>query len=265
MQKRKLIIEEVEELVLENRYPVDEETWFLSRCIDGRYQSTSEVEEERSDGKTSEVKLEPLAKPGADIGDLMMVFAANKEYGLEIESKNIFKAVLETVGGFENFRFHTDYHNQQSFLGCRHFKQGLNDPQAYGLAEDDIATISQFLSKIKKKGATGKVLEGEHLESAVLIIKGDSWSISPQLVFNRELIEIFVYHKTLDNRRRRILSQHLLPHVKAVFPVDEEYLYQILSQVTDDQLLETVTRLAKDLPIYDVKFEKNGEFEIKNL
>ena len=47
----------------------------MSRCIDGRYVGN---------------ELEPLAKPGADIGDLLMVFAANLEYGLEIESEKIF-------------------------------------------------------------------------------------------------------------------------------------------------------------------------------
>lgn len=294
MNKRKLTIEEVQRLVSQNCYQVDKKYWFLSRCIDGRYNSHSAIDSVAGfrpvsareklraagspstratyRGKTQGEKPEPLAKPGADIGDLMIVFAANREYGLEIKKEKIFKAVLETVGGFENFRFHTDDHNLNSkseilnsFLGCGHFKQAYQDSAAYSLSKEEIKAINKFLTEAKKKGAKGEVLQGEHLEGAVLIVKGDHWSIAPQLMLNNEVIEAFIYQKTLDDKRRRILAKHLLPYVKAPFSVDEEYLYQIMSQVADNQLLETVSRLAKDLPVYEVAFEEDGGFEIKQL
>lgn len=274
MARRKLTSFEIESFVEENRYLVNKESWFLSRCIDGRYEK--EIKNQKSKVKN----LEPLAKPGADIGDLMMVFSANNEYGLLIEEEKIFAAVLKTVGGWRNFRFHTDEHslnpNNQipnskqisNFSGCGHFKQAGKDPIAYGLEENQIKLISEFLVKAKKNGAKCEVLAGEHLESAVLMIEGERWSIYPQLVsqeFPNEPIEVFVYQKTLDDKRRRILTKNLLPYVKASFSVEEEYLYQVLSQVADNQLLETLSRLAKDLPMYEVLFEKDGEFEIRQL
>jgi len=279
MQKRKLTIEEVEELVRENRYPVNEKHWFLSRCIDGRY------ERKVQSSKFKVQSLEPLAKPGADIGDLMIVFVANREYDLRIKPEKIFEALLKTVGSWKNLRFQTDEHSKlkvkseklkvdySEFLGCGHFKQATEDPSAYGLVEEEIKAINGFLTKAIKKEAKCEILQGEHLEGAVVMVKGEDWSIAPKLMannltikqFSNETIEVFIYQKTLDNKRRRILAKNLLPYVKTSFSVDEEYLYQILSQVSDNQLLETVNRLAKDLPAYEVEFEEGGEFEIKQL
>jgi hypothetical protein len=150
-------------------------------------------------------------------------------------------------------------------LGCGHFKQAAKDPSVYGLVEEEIKAINGFLKEAIKKGAKCEILPGEHLEGAVLLVKGDHWSVAPQLISNSEIMEAFVYQKTLDNKRRKILVKHLLPYVKAPFSVDEEYLYQILSQVTDNQLLETVNRLAKDLPMYEVEFEGDGGFEIRKF
>lgn len=287
MTKRKLTFVEVEELVRENRYRVGERDWFLSRCIDGRYESKLKVKSQKS---KIEPQLEPLAKPGSDIGDLLTIFAARREYGLEIENEKIFKAVLKTVGGWKNFRFHTDNHSlnsnnqiskpkqtpisnyqfliSNSFLGCGHFKQASKEPEAYGLVSEEIEMINDFLKKAIKKGARCTILKGEHLEGAVFIVKSTSWSLLPQLIKKEteiELTEIFIYQKTLDDRRRKILAKNLLSDVKAPFSFDEEYLYQILSQVADDQLLETINRLAKDLPVFEVVIDEEGMFEIKEL
>ena len=150
-------------------------------------------------------------------------------------------------------------------MGCGHFKQASQDPSAYSLIEEEIKAVNKFLKEAEKKGAKRDVLQGEHLEGAVLMVNGDNWSIAPQIIINNELLGVFVYHKTLDDKRRKILVKHLLPYVKAPFSVEEEYLYEIMSQVADSHFLETVSRLAKDLPVYEVGFEEGGGFEIKEL
>lgn len=253
MGKRRLTIGEVERLVLDNRFPVDKKTWFLARCAVGCNRTSVAID---SVHHKKNLSLKPLAKPGADVGDLMVVLAANRQYGFAIKTKDIFQALLQTVAGFENLTINQD---------CLHLKQALKDPLAYNLTKEEVKVINQFLVEAEKKGVKPQVFSGSHLEGAVLIVKGGDWSLLPRLVFDGKLIAAFVYQKTLDDKRRRLLTKKLLPYIKAPFFVDEGFLYQVLSKEADDQFLETVARLAKDLPIYQVKFEKDGGFEVKGL
>lgn len=247
MKKETLNIFQIKKLVSENKYQVSGGI-VLSRCIDGRY-----------NGKN----LEPLAKPGADIGDLMTLFAANKQYNLNLKDQDIFNALIKTVENYQNLRFHTDSHNKNNFLGCGHFKQAKLNPEAYYLTDENISAINQFLLSAVNQKAVCEVLLGEHNESAVIILKGDGWSVSPVYKKERSTAACFIYHKTLDNKRRKKLAENLLPYIKLDIKVDVDYLYQILTKTADDQLLETVSRLASSLPIYEVNFAPNGSFEVK--
>lgn len=158
-------------------------------------------------------------------------------------------------------------------LGCGHFKQAAKNPKAYGLTGEEIEKINKFLEKALKKGAECVTLKGEHEEGAVLVVKADDWSIAPKLVsenvtgeqFGSGAIEVFVYQKTLDDQRRRALAKNLLSLINPSIKFDQEYLYEILSQVSDNHLFETLQRLAKDLPTFEVKFERRGDFEVKKI
>lgn len=249
MKKETIGISQIEEFIDKNKYPVGSKPIF-SRCIDGRY---------------DKVNLEPLAKPGADIGDLMTLFAANKQFNLGLKDQDIFKALIKTVGGYPNLRFHTDSHNlsadrqdENNFLGCGHFKQARLNPETYGLTSENILAIDQFLLSAVNRKAVCEVLSGEHNESAVIILKGDWWSVSPIYKKENSTTACFIYHKTLDNKRRRKLAENLLPFIK----LDADYLYQILTKTGDDQLLETVSRLAPSLPVFEVEFKEEGSFKI---
>lgn len=243
MKKETIGISQIEEFIDKNKYSVGSKP-ILSRCIDGRY---------------DKVNLEPLAKPGADIGDLMTLFAANRQFNLELKNQDIFKALIKTVGGYPNLHFHTDSHNENNFLGCGHFKQAKLNPEAYGLTSENISAIDQFLLSAVNRKAVCELLSGEHNESAVIILKGDSWSVSPVCKKDKSTISCFTYHKTLDNKRRKKLAENLLPFIK----LDLDYLYQILTKTADFQLLETVSRLASSLPVFEIDFAPNGSFEIK--
>jgi hypothetical protein len=119
-----------------------------------------------------------------------------------------------------------------------------------------------------KKSINHVVLEGEHCESAIVVIKGNTHSVYPSFnpigednkVFPY-LTQVFVYHRTLDNERRKQIVQAMLPYVKLP-NITADYLYEVLSQVADDQLLEIVATLAPHLPLYEVEFESNGKFEV---
>jgi hypothetical protein len=254
-QKTFLTPEQVEVFVNTNKYEINQSQWYLSRCIDGRYES--------------EAGLEPLAKPGADIGDLMMMLAANTQYALNLTPEIMLDVLINTVGGKENFRIHTDCHNhhhedkKEKCLGCGHLKQATLDKDAYGLEKEDIDFIFEALHQLKSNGAKNNVLEGDHLEKAVIILKSQNYSIYPKIKKETGNIKCFVYSKTLDDKRRRLLAQNLLPHIKSDRDINEEYLYEILTTVSDQQLFETVSRLAPEHPIYNVEIDEEGEVVIK--
>ncbi len=241
------------DLVTKNKYEFDVNSKILSRCIDGRYTNDN---------------LEPLAKPGADIGDLMSLFSLNNEQALGLSNDDIFDIFMKVLGEYSNVRIHTDEHcchekdEKKQCLGCGHFKQATIDPDAYGLSEEDVDFIFDKLVFLKSKGVKNDILEGEHLESGVVILNSQKYSIKPAFLENGKLLEVFVYHKTLDDKRRREYAKELnlaLNNEK----FDEEFLYEALTGVSDNQLFETVSRLAPDLPIYKVNISDEGEVEIE--
>lgn len=115
------------------------------------------------------------------------------------------------------------------------------------------------LSELKKK-----------YEGAVLQIRGD-FSVKPEFSMRTEdgFIKgvLFIFQETLTNRNHRVLAKKLIEE-KAVelYPgCDEEYLYEALSEVTEIQLYETIKNLAAELPIFQVSFDADGTFRIKEM
>ena len=76
------------------------------------------------------------------------------------------------------------------------------------------------------------------------------------------ILQTFVYHQSLMEKRTRILAQKLIEN-NAVQNISENELYNLLVITTKEHLTEIVKRLAKGLPIYKVKFEEDGSFDIK--
>jgi len=248
--------EHVVSFVKEYKYRFSSDTKNQARCIDGR--------------PGESVNLEPLAKPGADLGDLMTMLATNNEYDLNLSPETIYMAFISTVGGIENVRIHTDEHNhhhedkKHQCLGCGHFKHAALDPGSYGLKETDISFIFETLHELKSNGAQNEVLQGGHLEKAVIVLESDSHSISPKKREDEGTgIQCFVYHKTLDSERRRLLTKNLVIHANKE-GLNEELLYSQLTTISDRQLLETVSRLAPNHPIYNVNIDEQGEVTLKD-
>ncbi len=258
MNKLSLTKQHVFDLVSANRYKVNEVNKFLSRCVDGRYRSSKD--------------LSPLAFPGADAGELALVLATANSYGLEVDTEKVYKTVIDLVGGIDNFNFHSDHHGDTKIpaSGCGHMKQIHIDPQSYHLKKEQVKTVDQILLQAKSQGAKETVLTGEHLEGAVLQIIGQE-SVSPRFIsdiegVNQE-IEVFVFHETLVKERHRILAQKLLENdaVKLSPGTDSEYLYDALSEMTDNHLFETLKRLAVGLPIFQAVFDTDGTFNLAEL
>ncbi|OGK25309.1 hypothetical protein A3F58_02410 [Candidatus Roizmanbacteria bacterium RIFCSPHIGHO2_12_FULL_37_9b] len=270
---RKIILnkDQVLDLVWNNRYKVEDEQKFLSRCVDGRYEN--KIKNQKSKVKTEDtINLPPLAIPGADAGQLGIIFATANTYGFEVDKEKVFELVVDVVGGIENFSFHSDHHGDPKIpaSGCGHIKQQNLDPKAYGLEDDQMKFIETALTKAKKKGAKEIVLEGEHQEGAILQINGP-YSLYPGSLLETDQgnaqVQVFIFHSTLVNERHRLIAKKLIEK-KAVelFPgCDEEYLYEVLSEVTESHLFETLKRLASGLSMFQVNFESDGSFDIKEM
>ncbi|KKP86305.1 MAG: hypothetical protein UR89_C0026G0003 [Candidatus Roizmanbacteria bacterium GW2011_GWA2_35_8] len=256
MNKITLSLEQVDKLIRENRYKVEPANKFISRCIDGRYKN--------------EDNLPALAFPGADVGEIAMVLAASKTFGFDVDFKKLITTFTEVVGGVKNIRFHTDHHATPGVpaAGCGHFKQMKGDPSAYGVTSEETELIQQELKQLKNNGAVEIILEGEHMEEAVLMISGN-WGINPQYSLETEngvrFVEVFVYHQTLVDERHKALCSALVKNMAITFKngEDEEWLYNALFETSEIHLMETAKRLAKGLPIYEVEFNDNGDYKIR--
>ncbi len=245
-------------LVFANKYQVDESKKFFSRCIDGRYKNDE--------------GLAPQAFPGGDLGELALVLATANLYGFEIDRKKALKTLIDLIGGKNNFGFHSDHHGAPKMpaSGCGHFKQIQLDPAAYNLQKEDVGFIKEKLAEVKKAGAEEVVLDGDHMEGAILVVKG-GWGIMPQYALETDqgnkLVQVFVYQQTLTDEKHRELAKRLVKDKAVKFKLgeDEEYLYQVLSDTAENHLMETAKRLAPDVPIFKVDFDSGGSFDIIQL
>ena len=258
---------QVSQLVWDNRYPVKEEEKFLSRCIDGRYEKNSKLKSQMSKLENNNF-LPALSIPGADLGELALILATANDFGLAVDYEKVFQSLIKVVGGLKNFSYHTDSHHGGLALGCGHFGQILKDFVAYNLQKKDIEFLEEKLKFLEKKDVLPVILEGEHLEGAVLLIKGD-WAVYPRYYLatdeGKKLVEVFAYHQSLADERRKILAKRLIDDGAVVlYPgCDEDYLYQVMSDEAENHLFETLNRLGKDLPIYSVVFDAQGGFDIE--
>jgi hypothetical protein len=256
MLNRRLTSGEVQALVKDNQYKINEKTKYLSRCIDGRYENSPD--------------LPALGLPGADAGDLAALYATANIYGFTVDTEKALKTLLEIVGGPEHFSFHTDArsHDPAPTSGDGHFKKIRQDPEAYNLTPDQLHTITKQIEKLEKKGAKETVLHGDHREGALLLIKGNC-GVLPKYTLQTDNgsmnVEVFVFHAGLVNERHKAWAQKLVEEkaVELVEKLDEEYLYEVLSTTTDDHLFETANRLAKTLPIYEVTFKDFDNFVVE--
>ncbi len=248
---------ELHTLISDNSFKVDASRKFISRCIDGRYKKYD--------------NLPALAIPGGDIGDLAVLYATSNLCAFEVVYDKAFSSLQELVG-VKNFAWHTDDHAEKDVLGagCGHLSQLRNDPEAYHLFPDQVDILNKQIEKAKKDGGQEVCLTGKHQESAVVIINGD-YGVTPEytlLIENGQTaVQIFISHQTLVNLRHKAWAKILVEQkiVKLMDNLDEDYLYQVMSETADDHLFETAKRLATDLPIYKVTFDEKGDFKIEDL
>lgn len=258
MSKILLNIEQIQQLITHNRYKVDEKHKYVSRCVDGRYEN--------------EENLPALAIPGADLGEVGLIAATGTEFGFEVDVEKTFVTLQKFLGGIKNIRFHTDSHADPKIPagGCGHVKQMMTDFEAYKLTSEQVKELRDIAEKAKKNKATEVTLYGEHEEGAILIVNGN-YAVWPRFRVEsdegEQEVQVFVFHKTLVDERHRLLAQKLIDNdaVKLCEGCDAEYLYEVLSNMTETHFFETAKRLARGLPLYNVMFKESGEFKVTEI
>ncbi len=254
MSKIILSSSEVRGLILENRYKVNPDAKFISRCIDGGYKNGP--------------NLPALAIAGADAGELAVIFATANTYGFKLREEKVFETLSQVVGGVNNLRFHTIENTETSLKGCGYIKQLSLSPEDFQVTSEQVAFITKKAEEAIAKGAILAEVDAEDTEGAVLVITGP-YGVFPQYAFEtskgKMRTQVFEFHQGLVDERHKTLSKELVKNraVELYEGCDEEYLYEVLSSTTEDHFMETAKRLAQGLTIFSVVFEEGGDFTLE--
>ncbi len=244
--------EDVIKFVETNKFPIVFQN-MQSRCVDGR-----PADDENSD------RIPAISKPGADIGDLIISLGALNKLNISVDPQIVMDTILQTYGGAFNIKFHTDSKAEGLDAGpgrgCGHINQAVQHPEDYNLTNDQTKYILNLLPELLQNGAKQVVLDGDHAEQAVLVIDSDYYGVRP---YNSET-QAFIYQKKLHEHQ---LDKLVIPLAKKVsesgYDVEPKVLRNAITEVFNQQLGATLSRIAQGLPIYNVSIPRSGEVRIQ--
>jgi hypothetical protein len=270
--RRTLSQEDVESHAAKGLYEVTPDTENFCRCVDGRYEGEA---------------LPPVARPGGTVGLYMALIAAVRKLGprnvrlgaetLDAKMREaLWEMVRKTVGADKNPKhvcFHTDDHNEKPGGGCGHIVQALENPSDYGLEPEDMKHIVGKLPELLAQGAHQDILSGKHNEGAVVIVESGNYSVKPQVRIGDNSSQVFVYQKTLDDRLLAKLSRQLTQYIQehGTSRANEDTkdfmlrIQQAVMEASDKQLNETVSRLAKGLPVYRAEIDNGKTIRVSEI
>lgn len=257
MTNKLILKREVEEYVKVNSFEATSIT--KSRCIDGRY--------------VRDGSLPATTFPGADAGAVALVFATCNRYGFELHTHKLFETFSKFVGGEKYLSFHTDEHadKDKPFGGCGHMKQIELYNEAYFIEKENYHEIYKYFSHALDSGARQDILTGSHNERAVIVVSGEPRGVYSQGEYEFEGItrhgEFFIYQKELSDMRNKKLAEALLDD-KAITlfgSQDKGTLYDAFLDIGEVHVMETVSRLAKNLPVFQIVFSDQSNFEVTEL
>lgn len=249
-QERKPMTPEVlENFIHHNKVTVTTAN-LLDRCVDGRYQY----------GDTTDFAA--IAKPGASAGDVVLAFGAVNRLQKQLPNQTILDTVVKSLGGIQNFMFHTDQKavdaGKDHGMGCGHLRFARTEPDAYGVASDQMEFLFAKLPELLQQGASQIVLEGDHRETDVVVIDSEEFSLRPQRDINGQHEEVFVYQENLHANQLDTLAKLLQEAYAEIGEVVEESDIRLaLDQAFAIQLGASLSRLANGYPVHRVTF--NGD------
>lgn len=138
----------------------------------------------------------------------------------------------------------------------------LKSAEVYGfeINEQKIKTLFKPENAKKTPKRYGVVLQiyGDYSVPSHFLVDTES---------GKERIDLYIYHVTSLNRENKEMVKQLINlHAVTLFEgCDEEYLYEVLSDKSDQDFFENIKREAPGLPIYEIVFKDDGSFKIEEL
>lgn len=225
-----------------------------SRCIDGRYEGLK--------------NFPMVAKPGADVGDVMVAFAALNILGKTLSSETVLSTVVRLVGGVQKFSMHTsDLTDPKDIgFGCEHMMYAKEDLDSYGVTQEQMDFLVGQLPTLLEQGAQQEVLHGDHAEQAVIVVDSESHGIMPLIRVGDNIREAFVYQKTLHAQQLDALGKLLQEALATQGDAVEDFqIRKALDDAFGKQLAETLKRLAPGLPVYTAMIDPEGSISIASF
>lgn len=241
---------QVEELVNNNLYTYNGNV-NRSRCFSADYSNSPD--------------LPILSLPGGDIGELAILIAAGCTYGFELDSAKALDILIHLIGGKGNTTFKSL--NEHPLELCHYINSLIEHSQDYGLDEhgkNELVTVAHGLGLPKRF----KLVAKENRENACVIIEAEQ-GLFPNYLYDSGYgvlnAKILVFHKTYVDRRHRELSDLLITNnaVKLFSGLDADYLYQIISEMAEYHLFQTLKLRDPHIPLYSASVSSDNKVSVK--
>ena len=209
-----------------------------------------------SDTATFDAKVARL-RADARIGDVLGTTAAEAFAFLRHPPAELQDVLLEQLV-------------QPDDMGCGHVRLMLVHPDDYGIRRELVESFLRAFYRLWWAGAPElnfTVLPGGHEEAAVVNVRlrEELWSLSrvPLVAPSCGGRQVFVNHPDVASYLRGKVVEL---HRRGLGPVaidDAGAFRAALEDLATRQLLNTVGHLASGLPIYDVVFDADGTYEVR--
>lgn len=156
-------------------------------------------------------------------------------------------------------------------IGCGHLRLALTQPRAYGTREGLVRSVLRSVHASRMVGDPDMEyvrLGGGHTERAVVNVR----IAGPLLPFSRiplvspsvGLAQVFIHHPRVTSYLRKQLAAFLAEQGDITRAnIDPSWLHEEMVRLGAVQLKQTLSALAKGLPIYDVVFHGESRVEVR--
>ena len=161
---------------------------------------------------------------------------------------------------------------ESEHVGCGHVRLMLERGREYGIRQELVRTFVRSFFELWWEGSPETVLTllpGQHEEKAVVNVRQEDgvWDLSRIPLISPAVgqQQVFVHHPDVARylRRNAVRSAIRGRSSLGVDPALEQDLQNALDDLAARQLGLTVGYLAKDLPVFDVVFGPDGNYEVR--
>ncbi len=242
--------EEVLSIVKGNTYTVDMDMRLRSRCM-----STSNYPESA---------YPAVSLPGGDLGDLAILYASADYYGFSVDYDAALSSLVELIDGDKNLTFSQA---QFDIYGISNYYYYIfKNYENFELSRESREKLSEHFEKFSGRTVAGLSTSSQKASAAIFFTSSEGLS-STYKVKKREGVSeghLYVLHKSFVDERHKLWVEKLLRKgvVELYEGLDAEYLYEVLSEMTDRHMLETLRNFDLQVPIFGISEVTPGNFQI---